>query len=122
MEPRVTLRGSACDGAAVLLVAAKSRVGAPAFEIPALRKESEGRGTHCVGDRQLPPYWLMSVSIFRLPGLTCGRDHHGGEIAFCRELAERIQIMALQIIPAAEQLTALPLQLFEFKLLGFGGS
>ncbi len=64
---------------------------------------------------------LMSVTTFRFSALTWGRDYDGGEIAFCGQLSESGQIMLLQVIPAAEQLSVLPLQLLELTLLGFGG-
>src|ERR1039458_836870 len=60
--------------------------------------------------------------ILRFPGSTCWRNHYGGKIAFQGQLAEVSQFVALQILPAAEQLCALPLPLLELKLLRFGWS
>ena len=93
---------------------------AQTFVIPALRKGREGRGTHSVGDAR-PLYWLMSVTTFRFSALTWGRNYDRREIAFRGQLSESGQIMLLQVIPAAEQISALPFQLLELKLLGFGG-
>jgi hypothetical protein len=45
---------------------------------------------------------LMSVSIFRFSGLTGRRNHYGGEITVCGQLAEVREIMVLQIVPVAE--------------------
>ena len=64
----------------------------------------------------------VSIRIFRFSRSTCGWNHDCGEIALGGQLPEGRQIAALQILPAAEQLSALPLQFLELKLLGFGWS
>jgi len=91
------------------------------------RSPRQARGRHFAAQKALAQddrrvlCWLMSVSIFRFSALTWRRNNDGREIAFCGQLSKSGQFKPLQIIPAAEQLCALPLQLLELKLLGCGG-
>src|ERR1700740_1212641 len=52
--------------------------------------------------------------------LTCGRNYDRGQIVFRGQLTEGGKVAALQVIPVAEQLFGLALQLFELQLLRLG--
>ena len=62
-------------------------------------------------------YSSVSVGIFRFSASPGGWNHDRGKAAFRGQLLEGRQIVTLQVVPAAEQLSALPLQLLKLKLL-----
>jgi hypothetical protein len=59
----------------------------------------------------------VSVRIFRFSASPGGWNHDRRKAAFRGQFLEGREIVPLQVIPAAEQLSALPLQLLKLKLL-----
>ena len=64
----------------------------------------------------------MLVATLRFCGLAGRRNHHCRQTILRGQLAEIGQFMALQTIPLAQHLSALPLELLELLLFGFGWS